>query len=66
MSDIPTITFRDPGNHDDGCAIVRAMPGHVILCLSLQSNGDTEVTIPIQEAMALIAALQRAVASAAE
>jgi hypothetical protein len=65
MRAVATIAFRDPDNNDDGLAIVRAASGRVLLALSLRSNGDAEVSLPIQDGKRLIAALQEAVALAA-
>ena len=64
--EISTITFRDPDNQDEGCAIIRATSGRIVLCLSLRSNGDTEVSIPVKDATKLVAALERAVAMASD
>jgi hypothetical protein len=65
MREVATIVFRDLlENDDDACAVVKAAPGCVTVTLSLRSNGDIEVGLPVQDATTLAAALQAAVTRA--
>lgn len=63
MKDIATIQFQDAGEHCDAVAIVRADATHVAVCLSLASDGDTEVVMPRETARQLAAALEKALSS---
>jgi hypothetical protein len=60
MKEIATIQFEDAAEHCDAVAIVRANATHVAVCLSLASNGDTEVVMPRATARQLVAALEKA------
>jgi hypothetical protein len=48
--------FQDQESGENGVLIVRAAPGVVALCLSLERNGDTEALLPetIAEQLALL------------
>jgi hypothetical protein len=66
MKNIATIQFRDDVSQDEALVFVRALDGRVALGLSLRTDGDTEVAMPIENAQALIRSLQEAIAIAKE
>jgi hypothetical protein len=45
MNHIATITFQDADEHCEAAAIVRADADHIVLALTLQTNGDAQVVI---------------------
>lgn len=55
-----TITFHDPDRDQDGVAIVRFDATFVCVCLSLESDGDVEVTLNKEDAKRLARALDLA------
>jgi hypothetical protein len=60
-AEIATLRF---GSNDEAVAIVRAGPHEVLLALSLQSNGDVEVSLTTAEAKDLVECLRSAIANA--
>ena len=54
------ITFKDAESSDEAVAIVRYDDSRVSLCLSLKSDGDTEVVMTKADARKLLEALKRA------
>ncbi len=63
MKDIATIQFEDAAEHCEAVAIVRADSTHVAVCLSLATDGDTEVVMPRATARQLVAALEKGISS---
>lgn len=55
-----TIKFRDQERDEEGVAVVRYDGTSVCVCLSLQSDGDVEVTMTKEDAKRLAAALGEA------
>lgn len=64
MQEVATLTFRDAVSDDEAVSIVRVAPGRIGLALSLRSDGDIEVTLPVSTARALVSALGQALAVA--
>lgn len=62
MKEAATIQFIDAETSDKGCVIVRYDTDTVALCLSLESNGDIEISMKRQDAQALFAAMKTAIA----
>jgi hypothetical protein len=60
MKEAATITFKDAESSDEAVAIVRYDESRVALCLSLKSDGDTEVVMTKADTRKLIEALKRA------
>ena len=61
MTTIATIQFQDADAHDEALVLVRADAGCVALGVSLKSDGDIEVVMPLETAQTLIRTLQQAV-----
>lgn len=57
--DSSTIEFRDVDQDDEACIVIRKLGQKTALCLSLRSNGDTEVVMDAETAARLIQELQR-------
>jgi len=64
MKNIATIEFHDPGTQDEAVILLRADAGCVSLGVSLKSDGDIEVVMPLEKAQTLIQSLQEAIAIA--
>lgn len=60
MENIATIAFRDLENRDEAAVIVRASSGRVALALTLRTDGDLEVFMPLSTCDELVAALSEA------
>ena len=60
LKHVGTLTFLDLDTNDEGLVIVRCDEQKVALALSLISNGDTEVFMPLATARELIALLHEA------
>jgi hypothetical protein len=63
MNHIDTITFEDADEHCQAAAIVRADATHVVVALTLASNGDMQVVMPRGVAKRLHGALGKAISS---
>ena len=61
MKPVATISFNDADSNGQGTAIVRARDGVVAVTLSLRTNGDLEVFLPVESALEFSAALRQAV-----
>jgi hypothetical protein len=61
MTNVATIQFQDADAKDDALIVVRAEQGRLALGLSLKSDGDLEVVIPVETARTLIQSLRDAV-----
>jgi hypothetical protein len=66
MQPIATIPFTDLTSDDNAHAIVRAGDGLIALALTLRTNGDLEVVMPIETCNQLSAALADAASAATE
>ena len=64
MQEVATLTFRDALSDAEALSIVRVSPGMIGLALSLRSDGDIEVVLPVPTARALMCALGQALAVA--
>jgi hypothetical protein len=64
MKSIATIQFRDTDAQDEAVVLLRAGSGSVALGLSLKTDGDIEVVMPIDKAQALLQSLREAIAIA--
>ena len=60
----PTVIKFVDAQQGDAVAIVRSAPGVVQVTLSVQSNGDTAVSMPLSDAEKLSKALLLAIKSA--
>jgi hypothetical protein len=65
MQEVATLTFRDGVSDDEAVCIVRVSTSMIGLALSLRSDGDIEVALPVPTARALVSALGQALALAA-
>jgi hypothetical protein len=63
MNHIETITFQDADEHCEAAAIVRADASHVVVALTLASDGDMQVVMPRDAAEQLHRALGKAISS---
>jgi hypothetical protein len=54
---IATIPFVNGASHQEGLAVVRAVGDHVALCLSFRADGDIEVVVSRDIAVAIANAL---------
>jgi hypothetical protein len=61
MNHIDTITFQDADEHCEAAAIVRADANHVVVALTLESDGDIQVVMPHDAAKRLHNALGKAI-----
>lgn len=61
MTNVATIEFHDADAQDEALILVRAEAGRVALAVSLKSDGDIQVVMPLEEAQTLIRSLQEAV-----
>ncbi len=61
MKQVAQLIFRDGSEAQQALAIVRCGGGQIALCLSLESNGDVEVTMDKSLTEQLIDALTQAV-----
>ena len=64
MKSISTIEFRDCDSQDDALIVIRAASRCIALGISLKSDGDLEVIIPVEKAQSLIDSLQQAISIA--
>ena len=64
MKSVSTIEFRDADGQDDALIVVRAGNRRIALGVSLKSDGDMEVVMPVEKAQTLIESLQQAIATA--
>jgi hypothetical protein len=65
MKEIATVSFNELESSTDALVIVRAGPGCVAICSSLNEDGDLEVVLGLQACKALMEALSRAMLAAA-
>lgn len=63
MKQVAIIKFEDADVHDEALAIVRGDTQHVVVGLSLKSNGDMQVVMPHAAARKLVDALRQALSS---
>ena len=63
MNHIDTIKFEDADEHCEAAVIVRADKDHVVVALTLQSDGDIQVVMPHDAAKRLHDALGKAISS---
>jgi hypothetical protein len=61
MAEVLTLNFVDASGEGAGVVIIRTTPNSVGLCLSLESNGDTEVFLSPQDARRVASALTQAI-----
>jgi hypothetical protein len=66
MTDSRIFNFTNLDDGDEAFALVRPVFGGVDLTLSLKSNGDTEVFMPVEVAEAVATALTAAASSASK
>jgi len=64
MKSIATIQFHDPGTQDEVVIVLRADTGCVALGVSIKSDGDIEVVMPLANAQTFIRSLHEAIALA--
>jgi hypothetical protein len=62
--EVATLTFFDADSGEEAVAIVREVPTGIALAVSLQRDGDIEVVLKPSDCEALIAALEKARATA--
>ncbi len=63
---VASLRFKDCETGEDGGVYIRATPGWIGICLSLDSNGDLEVSLQASDVKDLVESLQRAIAIAEE
>jgi len=61
MNEVRTIEFIDADTHENGVVVVRTDKRVVSLALSLKTNGDIEVFLPLDVCRSLIDAMSQAV-----
>lgn len=64
MDKVSVLKLRDKDEDQEALAIVRSINGFVALTLSLEHNGDVQVTFTPSECSELILRLQQAVSDA--
>ena len=57
---VATVEFVDPSSQQEGVVIVRIVDGRVALCLSLQTDGDVETVLSVEDASTIARALLKA------
>lgn len=58
---VNTITFFDEDADQNAVAIVSVTEQTVSLCISLEEDGDVEISIPIPQSELLLSAIQKAI-----